>query len=671
MVQTAPYGTWTSPITPETVATSSIVFDDVLVDPITSVVYHIEERPDEDGRSVIVNTAEGRDVTPSGFNAADAVNEYGGAAAVVYGGIAYFSNLTDGRVYSVKDEEGSEPSPVSPEDPNQQYRYANFAVHPVQTNLIASILEYHPDENPQNVVTTLCVIDTATATRTGLVEGADFYAAPVFNPSGTKIAWQEWYQPDMPFEGGLVYVADVSIEDGAIVLSNTTYVAGEKLEISAGYPLWISDTALLYTSDYTPGSSLRFQNPFIYSTDTGSSRAALATPIAQDFAEPAWYFGLYPYALLGDGSYGAFTAFQDGRNILYVLDLTKSSDPVQIVDFPFVVAQHLKQEGPDATTFVFTASLNNQPGGVLQCSLGAAPSFVPTYVYLKSSSAQPVDDSYISIPQPLTLYNDGDPNPIYAILYLPKNPDFEGPTGEKPPCITGVHGGPTSMSTQAMDLKKLYFTSRGFAWLDVNYRGSSGYGRDYIELLAGNWGILDNQDCENAVTMVDEQQGLVDSNRAAVRGGSAGGFTTLCSTTTASNNTYYKAATSAYGGISDLKLLAEKTEKFELQYMYKLLGGSPDEIPDVYTARSPYYNVLDSSGQPQMTIPLLMLQGKEDPIVPEEQAIIFLAKIKVEAPDEKLSYHFYDGEGHGWKQASTIEDALKREHRWYLENLLL
>ncbi|KAI6018169.1 Alpha/Beta hydrolase protein [Pisolithus microcarpus] len=667
MPQRAPYGTWPSPITLETVVSSSIVFDDVLVDPITSVVYHIEERPDEGGRSVIVNTAKDRDVIPSDFNARDAVNEYGGAPAVVYGGTVYFSNITDGRVYSVEDKLGSQPSPVSPEDPKKQYRYANFAVHPVETNLIASILEYHPDENPQNVVTTLCVIDTATTTRTGLVEGADFYASPVFNPSGTKIAWQEWYQPDMPFEGALIYIADVCIINGAIVLSNRTYVAGKKLEISATYPTWISNTTLLYTSDESNG----FQNPFIYSTTTGSARPALANPIDQDFAEPAWFFGLYPYALLGDGSYGAFTAFQDGRNILYVVDLTKPSDPVLIPDFPFVVAQHLKQSGPKATTFVFTASLNDQPGGVLLCTLGAAPSFAPTYEYLKRSAAQPVSNEYISPPQPFTLCKDGDPNgPLYATLYLPKNPDFQGLDGEKPPCITHVHGGPTSMTTQALSLQKMFFTSRGFAWLDVNYRGSSGYGRAYIERLAGNWGILDNQDCEDAVTILGDERDLVDSKRAAVRGGSAGGYTTLCSVTTAKNNKYYKAATSAYGGISDLELLAQATEKFELQYMYKLLGGSPKEIPEVYKARSPYYNVVDSSGVPQITIPLLMLQGKNDPVVPEDQATRFLDEIKKKAPNEKLSYHFYDNEGHGWKQASTIKDALKREHEWYLENLL-
>ncbi|KAI6127094.1 Alpha/Beta hydrolase protein [Pisolithus sp. B1] len=650
MPKRAPYGTWSSPITPETVVSSSIVFDDVLVDPITSVVYHIEERPDEGGRSVIVNTTKDRDVIPSDFNARDAVNEYGGAPAVVYGSIVYFSNLSDGRVYSVEDKEGSQPSPVSPEDPNKQYRYANFAVHPVQTNLIASILEYHPDQNPQNVVTTLCVIDTMTATRTGLVEGADFYASPVFNPSGTRIAWQEWYQPDMPFEGALIYIADVSIENGAIVLSNRTYVAGEKLKISASYPTWISDTTLLYTSDESNG----FQNPFIYSTTTGSARAALANPIEQDFAEPAWYFGLYPYALLGDGSYGAFTCL-----------------PGRSQHFPFVVAQHLKQSGHNATSFVFTASLNDQPGGVLLCTLGAAPSFAPTYEYLKRSAAQPVSNDYISLPQPFTLCKDGDPNgPLYAILYLPKNPDFEGLEGEKPPCITHVHGGPTSMSTQALSLQKIYFTSRGFAWLDVNYRGSSGYGRAYIERLAGNWGILDNQDCEDAVTILGEERNLVDSRRAAVRGGSAGGYTTLCSITTAKNNKYYKAVTSAYGGISDLEPLAQATEKFELQYMYKLLGGSPEEIPEVYRARSPYYNVVDSSGVPRITTPLLMLQGKKDPVVPPDQATRFLDKIKEQAPNEKLSYHFYDNEGHGWKLASTIKDALKREHEWYVENLL-
>ncbi|KAF9221091.1 alpha/beta-hydrolase [Gyrodon lividus] len=656
----APYGKWVSPITPKTVIQSNIVFDDVIVDPITSIIYHIEERPDDGGRCVIVNTATNKDVIPSPYNARSAVQEYGGAAAIAYNGVLYFSNYADNRVYSVEEGEGTEPIPVTPE--NTKWRYANFAVHPGQTNLLVSILEDHTVDTPQTVVNTLCLINTETATKSTLVEGADFYATPVFNSSGTKIAWQEWYQPDMPFEGALIYIADVSVVNGGIELSNKTYVAGEKLNISATYPTWISDTKLIYTSDESNG----FQNPFIYSTETGRATAALAKPIEQDFAEPAWHLGLYPYALQGYGSYGAFTAFQDGRNILYMLDLTKPSDPVPISDFPYTVAQHLRQTGPN--TFVFTASMATAPGGVLLCTL-SVPSFAPTYTVLKPSAGSVAPyDPYISPPRPQKL--DRGDKPLYVVFYAPRNDDFVGPPGEKPPCVVHVHGGPTSMEPQVLNWQKMYFTSRGYAWLDVNYGGSSGYGRAYIERLAGKWGIMDIQDCQDAVSIIASQD-LIDGGRAAVRGGSAGGYTTLSSITLAPNHRFYKAAISTYGGISDLVLLAQSTEKFELQYMYKLLGGSPEAIPQTYKDRSPFYNVVNpNTGEVNISVPLLMLQGNEDSVVPPDQAHKFLKEIADYAPNEKVSSHFYDNEGHGWHLASTIEDALKREHAWYDENLL-
>ncbi|KAF9242826.1 Alpha/Beta hydrolase protein [Melanogaster broomeanus] len=655
----APYGKWVSPITSDTVIQSNIVFDDVIVDPITSIVYHIEERPDDGGRCVIVNTATNKDLflPNTTYNARTAVQEYGGAAAIAYNGVLYFSNFVNNRVYAVK--EGSDPVPITPE--NDKWRYANFAVHPTQTNLLVSVLE---DHTPQPVANTLCLINTETATKSNLVDGADFYATPVFNPSGTKIAWQEWYQPDMPFEGALIYIADVYIVNGGMELSNKTYVAGEKLNISVTYPTWISDITLIYTSDESNG----FQNPFIYSVGTGCATAALATPIEQDFAEPAWHLGLYPYALQGDGRYGVFTAFQEGRNILYILDLTKPSDPVPISGFPYTVAQHLRPTG--ANTFVFTASMATAPGGVLLCTL-SAPSFVPTYQVLKASATE---DSvapyspYISPPH-ATMLPRGD-EPLHVVFYSPTNIDYVAPTGEKPPCIVQVHGGPTSMEPQVLSWQKMYFTSRGYAWLDVNYGGSSGYGRGYIERLAGKWGIVDIQDCQDAVSIL-VSQGLIDGGRTAVRGGSAGGYTTLSSITLAPNPKFYKAATSTYGGITDLILLAQGTEKFELQYMYKLLGGPPDENLQTYKDRSPFYNVVNpNTGEVNITVPLLMLQGNLDSVVPKEQAHNFLQEIADNAPDEKVSSHFYDNEGHGWHLACTIKDALEREHAWYDENLL-
>ncbi|KIJ67214.1 hypothetical protein HYDPIDRAFT_107939 [Hydnomerulius pinastri MD-312] len=655
----APYGRWKSPIEPKTVVQSNIVFDDVIIDPITSVIYHIEERPDDGGRCVLVNTVTNTDIIPSPYNARSAVQEYGGAAATAYGGTLYFSNYVDNQVYAV--EQGGAPTAITPK--NDKWRYANFAVHPTQTNLLVSILEDHTVDTPQTVVNTLCLINTKAGTnlKKDFVSGADFYATPVFNPSGTKIAWQEWYQPDMPFEGALIYIADVSIVDDDIVLSNKTLVAGKKLDISVTYPTWITDTKLIYTSDESNG----FQNPFIYSTETKCATAALAKPIAQDFAEPAWHLGLYPYALQGDGSYGAFTAFQDGRNILYMLDLTKPSDPVPIPNFPYTVAQHLRQMGPQ--TFVFTASMSTAPGGVLLCNL-AAPSFAPTYTVLKASGGSvSLYDPYISAPKPKTLDRGGEP--LYVVYYPPKNRDFTGLPGEKPPCVVQVHGGPTSMEPQVLNWQKMFFTSRGFAWLDVNYGGSSGYGRDYIERLAGNWGVGDIKDCQDAVSII-ASQGLIDPARVAVRGGSAGGYATLSSITLAPNPRFYKAATSTYGGISDLVLLAQSTEKFELQYMYKLLGGSPDKVPQTYQDRSPYYNVVSKTGEVNISVPLLMLQGNLDSVVPPDQAHRFLKEIADKAPNEKVDSHFYDGEGHGWHLTPTIMDALSREFKWYEEHLL-
>ncbi|CCM05277.1 uncharacterized protein FIBRA_07489 [Fibroporia radiculosa] len=654
----APYGRWVSPITPETAVQSNIVFDDVIVDPVTSVIYHNEQRPDDGGRCALVNTATNKDVIPSPYSARSAVQEYGGAAAIAYGGTLYFSNFVDNRVYAVR--EGGTPVAVTPENP--KWRYANFAVHPKQTHLLVSILEDHTIDTSQAVVNTLCLINTKTTSlKKDLVSGADFYAAPVFNPSGTKIAWQEWYHPDMPFEGALIYIADVSIVDGDIVLSNTIYVAGGKLKISVTHPSWISDTKLVYTSDESNG----FQNPFTYSTETGFAAAALSKPISQDFAEPAWQLGVQPYTLQGGGSYGVFTAFQDGRNILYMLDLTKPSDPVLIADFPYTVAQHLRQTGPQ--TFVFTASMSTAPGGVLHCTL-AAPSFTPTYTVLKASAGSvSLYNPYISAPEPMTLDRGGEP--LYVVYYPPKNPDFTSLPDEKPPCIVQVHGGPTGMETQVLNWQKMFFTSRGFAWLDVNYGGSSGYGRKYIERLVGKWGIVDVQDCQDAVSII-ASKGLIDLARVAIRGGSAGGYNAMASVTLAPNPRFYKVAASTYGGVPDLVLLAQSTDKFEMQYMYKLLGGSPDEVPQTYKDRSPYYNIVSKTGEVNISVPLLMMQGKLDRVVPPDQAHKFLQEITDNAPDEKVALHFYEGEGHRWHLASTIKDALLREFAWYNEHLL-
>jgi len=264
----------------------------------------------------------------------------------------------------------------------------------------------------------------------------------------------------------------------------------------------------------------------------------------------------------------------------------------------------------------------------------------------------------------MTLYRDG--KPLYVVYYAPKNPKYAGSSipGEKPPCIVGSHGGPTSMEAQVLSWTKMYYTSRGYAWLDVNYGGSSGYGREYISRLAGNWGVVDVQDCQDAPKMLAAApHALIDGARVALRGGSAGGFTTLAALSIPQDTSYFKAAASSYG-ISDLVSLAQFTHKFELKYMDKLLGGSPQEIPEVYAARSP----VNHAGR--ITSPLLVLQGDQDKVVPPEQSEKIVNTIIEHGGADRVKYHIFQGEGHGWRLATTIKAALQFEHNWYDKKLL-
>ncbi|KAF9242812.1 Alpha/Beta hydrolase protein [Melanogaster broomeanus] len=635
----APYGKWESPITAESVVSGSITLDDVIVDPITSRVYHLESRSEDAGRYVIVDTVTTKDVIPSPYSAVSGVQEYGGAAAIAYDGTVYFSNTHDNRLYSVR--EGSSPEPVTPD--NQAHRYANFAAHPVKKHLLVSILEDHTVDTPQTVVTTLCIVNTQLKAVFPLVVGADFYATPVFNPSGTKIAWQEWYHPDMPWEGSLLYVADVLVQSDTLLVTNKTHIAGQKLDVSIGYPTWVDNSTLLYTSDASEG----FQNP---------SSILLSPPVSEDFCKPAWSLGTYPYAILEGGKCAAFVAFRHGRHVLYVVDLTKASAPVEVRDFPFALAVPLRPVGSRSFTFVGLKS--DGPGSVILCTLLGA-SFSPSYEVLQSSSASMENANFISPPIPKTLIRDGEP--LHIVYYAPKNPNYAGSSvpDEKPPCIVGVHGGPTSFTSQGLSWTKVYFTSRGYAWLDVNYGGSSGYGRKYSERLKGNWGIVDVEDCIDASSILaSDPYSLVDGNRVAIRGGSAGGFTTLAALSISPNTKHFKAGCSSYG-VSDLLTFVKTTHKYELRYLEKLVGGTADQIPDTYKARSAVYHAENIS------VPLLVLQGSIDKIVLPSQSEDIVASIKQQpGGEERVEYHLFEGEGHGWKLASTIVEALKYEHAW-------
>ena len=373
---------------------------------------------------------------------------------------------------------------------NPYWRYANFAIHPQQNNLLVTLREDHTNDkdnkHSENVVNTICVVDITKpeAAPNIIIQGADFYATPVLNPSGNKISWQQWNLPDMPWQGGLIYVADVSVESGSLkVKSDPVLVAGEAGKKSATFPSWITDTTLAYTTD----EHNKFQNPYIFNTESkepSQSTAVLKTPLTQDFAEPAWSLGLYPYAVLGGKKeeYGVFTAFKDGANILYIVDLNTPSDPVLIKSFTtlgFTVAQHVRAASKH--TFVFTASKTSAPGGVIEGTVsGSSGSYTVKFCELKSSAGGKSDvevktlkasadderdvTKYISPPIPKTVSVSGG-HPINVVYYAPYNPEYSPKDpNERPPCILNVHGGPTGLESQALNWTKQFYTSRGFAW---------------------------------------------------------------------------------------------------------------------------------------------------------------------------------------------------------------
>ncbi|PPQ68180.1 hypothetical protein CVT24_005066 [Panaeolus cyanescens] len=673
--QRAPYGTWTSPITAESITKGANSITEILVDSVTSEIYHLESRPSEKGRNVVVHTSTDTDVVGQNWNVRTMVQEYGGAPATVHDGILYFSNLTDGRVYRVS-VKGGEPEAITPAD--KPYRYSSLTAHPSSPHLLVSILEDHTNPLPAEVQTTLVTINTTTKSVSTLVKGADFYGTPRFSPDGKKISWTQWYHPDMPWEGGMVYVADVTVQGDALSVSNTKHVAGEKVNVAAGYATWASDNTLIFINDVSG-----YMNPWRYDYASGKAKAIFATPVDEDFGFPMWVLNFFPYAILdGAGKTGLFTAIKEGRYVFYTVDLEGCIAPT-LIPSPFAVIESLVTVDKKTGLVAFSGQKTTEKTSIVQCSLSDLRD--GNFKVLKapkkdSDSKDKLPTDIISEPQPMTLKVGSNEEPLHVVYYPPFNPAYEGSSidGEKPPCVVNVHGGPTALTTQGLNWGKQYFTSRGWAWyvhfhlsgsltqnmtfrLDVNYGGSSGYGREYISRLASSWGLVDVADCINSASILSSAPHfLIDPKRAVIRGGSAGGFTVLASLSIAElvgkSNGFFAAATSLYG-VSDLEKLSEFTHKFESRYLDKLVGGTIAEVPEIYKQRSPVFHA------DKIVTPLLILQGEIDMVVPKDQAETIYKSIKERGG--VVEYKLYPGEGHGWRQEANMRDAYERELGFY------
>ncbi|KAJ6632474.1 alpha/beta-hydrolase [Mycena sp. CBHHK59/15] len=631
MIKKAPYGTWSSPTTVDTISNTNNLAGrvDILVATITTEVYHIEKRPSEGGRDAIVHTETGRDLTGVEWDVRTKVNGHGGAPAIVHNGVAYFSHVRDGRVYKVNvdgSDDGSDgPEAITPE--NTAHKFANFDVYPADpiTTFLVSVMEDHTGcTSPSEVANSLCILNVSTKTVSPLMAGASFYASPKFSPDGRHLAWMQWNLPDMPWVGSEIWVVDFLVESHGLVLQHPRRVAGEHGKISVAYPSWVSDNVLLFTSDVSG-----FQNPWKYECAAGAAQPVLAAPIAESFGygSPQKRLGWSPYAIADSrGISEIFTAIKDGRSVLYLVDL--ASGTAQALFSPYVEIEHIRGTKVDTAPALIECTL-----------LGTADAI---FIDLQCDSHGALPPEYLSHPEPITLMVPSEMGiqPVHVIYYprIAQN--------------TQVSIGPVGFSGQGLIATKQFFT-RGWAWLDVNYGGSSGYGRAYMERLRGKWGIVDVDDCIAAARALSSAPyNLIDPRRIMIRGASAGGFTVLSALSRPGNVGIFAAGTSLYG-ILDLRRLEMETHKFESGYLEMLVG----EDRQVLTDRSPVFNA------DKIVAPLLILQGDADQAVPKSQAEGMVESIRQRGG--MVEYKLYSGEGHGWARNDTMEDALRSEIQFY------
>lgn len=618
---TAPFGAWRSPITSESIVSSSIGLGGAAWDGET--LYWLEGRPSEGGRSVLVQRqADGSvmDVTPKPFNIRTRVHEYGGGAYLIEQGVVYFVNFADQRLYA--QTPGEDPQAVTPEN---QRRYADMVLDASRDRLIC-VCENHAagGHEPQNTIAT---IDLKTGEVVDLVTGSDFYTSPRLSPDSSQLAWIDWQHPQMPWDGTCLWIAPLQA-DGS--LGTAVRVAGSATE-SVCAPLWSPDGVLYFASDRSNWWNLyRYQD----------GNAIGSYGMAAEFGYPHWVFGVQPYRFL-DAQTILCTYSQNGSSYLARLNLQNAH--LATLNLPFTSISSLQIQ--DAATVYFIGGSPTAPTQLVKLDLNTLRT-----VTLKTASTLSIDTGYLSAPEAIA-FPTTDGQTAHAWFYPPQNQDFTAEAGERPPLLVKSHGGPTAAASATLNLRIQYWTSRGFAFVDVNYGGSTGYGREYRQRLNGNWGIVDVDDCANVAKSLAEQ-GRVDEDRLAIAGGSAGGYTTLAALTF---KDVFKAGASYYG-VSDLEALAKDTHKFEARYLDGLIGRYPEDR-EIYEARSPIHHT------EHLDCPVIFFQGLEDRVVPPNQAEMMVDVLN--AKGLPVAYVPFEGEQHGFRQAANIQRALDGEFYFY------
>jgi len=623
----APYGSWASPIASKLIARGGVTLGQVQLS--GEAVLFTEGRPAERGRNVLMRTrgTHAEELTASEYNVRTRAHEYGGGDYAASEGVIYFVNYADQRVY--RQDEGARARPLTAA---LDLRFADFQVDLGRQRLIC-VREDKRLQSATEDVNTLVAIDVTASPQEGrvLVQGSDFYASPRLSPDGQTLAWLSWNHPHMPWDAAELWVGAVT-DDGSI--AHPRRVTGGPGE-SVFQPEWGSHGELYFVSDRSG-----FWN--LYELRAGEVTALC--PRAADFGLPQWVFGLSTYAVAANGAL-VVTFHQDGAWRLGVLDLASRS--LREIETSYTWFSGVRASG---TRAVFLAGSPTVANAIVELDLTTLQQRV-----LRRSSALVFDEGDLSRPEPITFATE-DGAQAHAFFYRPKNRGHVAPAGERPPLLVKTHGGPTGATSTQFSPVIQYWTSRGFAVVDVNYGGSSGYGRAYRERLKRRWGIVDVDDCVNAARFL-VARGEADPERLAIAGGSAGGYTALAALTF---RTTFRAGASHYG-ISDLEKLAEDAttgnhHKFESRYHESLIGPYPGGV-DTYRARSPIHHT------EQLSCPVIFFQGLDDRVVLPNQATRMVDAMR--ARGLPVAYVPFEGEGHGFRRAENIERALDAELNFY------
>jgi dipeptidyl aminopeptidase/acylaminoacyl peptidase len=620
----APYGSWRSTIAPETLVAGIVRLAEVRWDGEDLV--WLEGRPGDGGRFTLVRLRPGgvsEDVSPVGVNVRTRVHEYGGAPYLAAGDLVVVSDFSTGRLLRVAPDRTG--TPITPDGP---YRYADLELDARRGRILAVREDHAGPGEAENTIVAIPIDGSAAADPDAvavLVDGSDFVAAPRLAPDGGRLAWVRWDHPNLPWDGTECVVADV---DAAGVPGPGRVVAGDAGTWTT-QPRWALDGTLVVATE--PGEWIA-----LHRWD-GERLSSLTAGVDAEFADPDWNFGYAAFGFVDDGRIAAIGR-AGGRDSLWLVDASGGGRPATL-DLPFTeMADWLAVRGREAVAIVAAPDMFR---AIVRIDLATG-----AWTVVRRSSDHVLDPSLISVGEPVEFPTTGD-RTAHGVLYRPVNPAYAAPAGELPPLLVTSHGGPTSSAFTGLHLPHQLLTSRGIAVLDVDYGGSTGYGKAYRKRLEGTWGITDVDDCvAGALEMARRSE--ADGARLAIEGGSASGYTTLCAL---AFRDVFRAGVS-YFGLGNLEAFAAETHKFESRYLDRLIGPYPAALA-TYRERSP---ILHPEG---FSCPVLVLQGLDDHVVPPSEAERIVAALAAKGIPHV--YLPFEGEDHGFRQAANIIRSAQAE----------